>query len=49
MKANEELQEVFPHLTGDWLKDKSKFIKEQQQLEEILDTETIIDDGESYE
>jgi len=41
----EELYLIFPSLSGDWEKDKTKFIKKQQQTErDVLHIEVEDDD-----
>lgn len=32
-----DLEDVFPDLTGDWMKDKKKFIVEYEKNQEMLD------------
>jgi len=47
MSAAKDLKEVFPDLSGDWLKDKDKFIKEQQRLEEVINLEIEIEEEDN--
>ena len=42
-----DLKEVFPRLSGEWLKDKDKFIKEQQRLEEYINLEVEIEEEDN--
>ena len=44
-----ELSEVFPLMSGDWNKDKNKFIREQTELEELLNTTNLdLDDIDDF-
>ena len=47
MSAAGDLKEVFPRLSGEWLKDKDKFIKEQQRLEEVINLEVEIEEEDN--
>ena len=47
MSAAGDLKEVFPRLSGEWLKDKDKFIKEQQRLEEYINLEVEIEEEDN--
>lgn len=41
MLESGELKEVFSNMKGDWEKDKLKFIREQEELEELLNVTNI--------
>ncbi len=45
---NEELTSIFPHLSGDWIKDKKQFILEQQQMEDLSEFVELEDEEEYY-
>lgn len=36
-----ELQEVFPLMSGNWEKDKNRFVREQTELEELINFKSI--------
>lgn len=41
-----ELKDMFPNLSGDWVKDKKKFTKYFEDARAILEMEVIIEDEE---
>lgn len=45
MLESGDLKDVFPKMKGDWEKDKSSFIREQEELEKLLNiTNLDLDD-----
>ena len=46
---NEELTSMFPHLSGDWVKDKEQFILEQQQMENLSEFINVEEEDEDYD
>jgi len=48
MLGSGELKDVFGSMTGDWEKDKKKFIKEQLDMEELLNMKDVDTDSDDY-
>lgn len=41
MLESGELSEVFPLMSGNWEKDKNRFVREQTELEELINFKSI--------
>ena len=41
LKKKEELQQLLPRATGDWEQDKDKFIKIQQEMENLANLTNV--------